>query len=110
MEIRPVGPELFYANGGSGGPTDMMKLFEISRTRLKSQCPLERPFYQYEAVYNTGHSSTLSTPKQEEKSPRLSVIFISGFRPGVNEISLDATQRRSVFSYRLFRSTYQSHF
>ena len=53
MEICPVEAELFYVNGESGGPTDMMKLFEILRTHLKSQCPLERPFYQYEAVYNT---------------------------------------------------------
>jgi hypothetical protein len=107
MEIRQVGAKLFYANGGSGGPTDMMKLFEILQTRLKSQCPLVRPFYQYEAVYSTGHSSTLSAPRQEEKSRRLSVISLSDFRPGANDVSLfrDATQRRSVVSYRRFGST-----
>ena len=57
MEIRSVGAELFYANGGSRGSTDTMKLHEILRTPLKSQCPSERHFYQYKAVYSTGHSS-----------------------------------------------------
>ena len=71
-----------------------------------------RPFYQYEAGYSTGHSSTLPAPRQEEKkSPSFSNFDIR-FPSGVNEVSLlrDATQRRSPVSYRRFGSTYRSHF
>jgi len=40
MEIRPVVAELFYVNGGSGGPTDRMKLLEILRTHPKKSVPI----------------------------------------------------------------------
>jgi hypothetical protein len=81
MEIRPVGAELFYANGGSEGQTDMIKLFEILPTRLKSHCPLVRLFYQYEALYNTGHPSTLSAPRQEEEKSQSFNNFNIRFPP-----------------------------
>jgi len=47
--------------------------FRNFANKSKYQCPSVRSFYQHETVHSTGHSSTLSAPRQEEtKSPSFS--------------------------------------